>query len=179
MSVAANALRRGLTLTDDSGYELQSSAGREVQSQWTRGQRFLQGSANDWQPVIEPALLRIREECAAPGWDGEGSVPVLPKTILRAARLAEQLAGIVPIGTAPPDVVPESDGDISFSWHADGDRVYAVSLGVHDRLNFAGQFAERGSVHGWQPLRFESPRVLRESLGEIARHVARLTSGVS
>lgn len=179
MSVATHALRRGLSLADDSGYELQSSAGRTIQSLWTRGQNFLHGSANDWQPVIEPALLRIRAECAAPGWDGDGSAPVLPETIARAKRVAGQLANIVPIGTPPPDVVPESDGEISLSWYGDGDRVYAISVGTHDRVNFAGQFAAKGSIHGWQPLRFDSRSDLHESLADIARHIARFDAAAS
>lgn len=137
------------------------------------------GSANDWRPVIAPALERIRAACGLPGWDGQGSQPVSPKALLRAARAAEYLADLVPIGTPPPDVVPEGDGEISFSWHADGNRVYAFSIGAHDKVNFAGQFGEQGTAHGWQPLRFDSRGVDQETLAEIAKQIARLSAGAS
>jgi hypothetical protein len=179
MSVAAHALRRGVGLFDDPGYEPASDKGRSVQSLWTEGQHILGGSANDWRPVIAPMLVRIRTECAAPGWDGDGSQAVSPRTLLRAARVVEFLANLVPIGTPPPDVVPESDGEISFSWHADSNRVYALSIGAHDKVNFAGQFGEQGSTHGWQPLRFDSRGVDQETLAEIARQIVRLSAGAS
>lgn len=176
MSVAAHALRRGFDWPDEAGYQPASTNGARLQLLWAEERNFLRGSANDWWPVVAPALMRIRAECRAAGWDGAGSVAVSIKALQQATGVAECLADLVPVGTPPPDIVPEADGEISFSWHGDANRVFAISVGAHDKINFAWQFAEEGSVHGWQPVRFDSRKSLHESLAEIARHIGRLAA---
>ena len=179
MSVAVQALRRGFRFPEEPGYELASDTGRTLQSRWTRERNFLHHTANDWWPVIMPALQSIRAGCAAHAWDGAGSVAVSPITIKNATRLAECLAPLVPIGTPPPDIAPEGDGEIAFSWYGDEGRLFAMSVGPHDKVNYAGQFGEEGADHGWKPLRFESGKTFHETLAEIAHFIARVSASAA
>lgn len=81
---------------------------------------------------------------------------------------------MLPKGTPIPDTVPEPDGEIGVSWIADADHMFSLSIGAHDKINFAGQFGQEGSIHGWHPVDPTSNWTLGGSLEEVVRQIKRL-----
>jgi hypothetical protein len=155
-------------------YEPVSEGSRAIQQLSANNANYRRGSATDWSPIVEAALLSIRRECAQRDWDGEDTLPVTDRTIGIAATLIECLFTMLPRGTPAPDIVPEPDGEICITWAVDRDRVFSMSVGAHRKINFSGQFGKEGSVHGWQPIDPTSRSVLEKSLQDVARQVARL-----
>jgi len=160
--------RKGLHLVGLNDYEPVSDDGSgTIRQMW-------QGSASDWFPIVEAALLGIRNECSRVGWDGEDSLPITDRTIDVADKLTECLFTLLPRGTPAPDLIPEPDGEICMSWSIDAERVFSVSVGAHGKMNFAGQFGEEGAFHAWQPIDAKNRASLEESLQDVARYVGRL-----
>jgi hypothetical protein len=88
--------------------------------------------------------------------------------------IVDVLYRMVPAGTPPPDIVPESDGEISLTWTIDTSRIFSLSVGAHGKMNFAGQFGTEGGVHGWKPLDASSQSALQTCLSEISRYLEKL-----
>ena len=165
---------RGLHLIGQEDYEPVSDGGQAIRRMWTKDSNYRQGSASDWAPIIEAALLGIRNGCGRVGWDGDGALPVSDCTIDVAGKLTECLFTMLRRGAPAPDLIPESDGEICISWSIDANRVFSVSVGAHGKMNFAGQFGTEGALHAWQPLDPRNRAFLEESLQDVARYVDRL-----
>lgn len=158
----------------DLSYEPVTTDSREIQRAWAHERNYLRGSASDWLPVVEAALRGIQADCAKANWDGSGACPVAVETISLAAEIAKTLFAILPRSTPAPDIIPEADGEICMSWSGSAYRLFSFSIGAHSRINYAGQFENSGSVHGWQPIDATTHDDLNESLQEIVRHIRRL-----
>lgn len=165
---------RGSSRTWDIDYEPVTDDSREIQRTWAHERNYLQGSASDWLPTTEAALRGIRNDCSKANWDGSGANPVSDHTISLTAKVTETLFTMLPRGTPGPDLIPEADGELCMSWSIDADRLFSLSIGAHDKINFAGQFGKEGSIHGWQPIDATNRYGLEESLQEVARHIGRL-----
>ena len=63
--------------------------------------------------------------------------------------LIRRLAAVIPALPAP-ELIAEDDGDYCIDWSVDATRIFSISVGAHGKINFAGQFGEHGSMHGWQ-----------------------------
>lgn len=157
----------------DNDYEPVTDDSREIQRTWAQERNYLQGSASDWLPTTEAALRGIRNDCSKANWDGSGASPVNDQTIGLTASITETLFTMLPRGTPAPELIPEFDGEICISWSVDTDRLFALSVGEHGKINFAGQFGKEGSIHGWQPIDATNRYSLEESLQEVARHISR------
>jgi hypothetical protein len=82
------------------------------------------------------AILQIRalaQECAEPGWDGDGAEPISQA----AASLAVDLIRALPDGVALPEFAPEPDGSISLDWIQSRSRLLSLSAGPGSRLAYA------------------------------------------
>lgn len=158
----------------DIAYEPVTDDSREIQRTWAQKRNYLEGSASDWLPTIEAVLRGIRNDCRKDNWDGSGANPVTDRTISLTGEIAETLFTMLPRGMPAPDLIPESDGEICISWSVDTDRLFALSVGEHSKINFAGQFGKEGSIHGWQPIDAATCYSLEESLQEVARYIGRL-----
>lgn len=134
----------------------------------------MRGSASDWLPAVEAVLRYIRTDCAEASWDGSGALPVSDRTINLAANIVKVLFTMLPNGTPAPDIIPEVDGELCASWSVDDYRLFSLSVGAHGRINFAGQFGQEGSIHGWHPIDTTTNDSLEESLQEVARQIRRL-----
>lgn len=165
---------RGLHLIWQEDYEPVSNGGQAIRRMWTQDSNNRRGSASDWSPTIQAALLGIRNECVRAGWDGDGALPVSDRTIDIAAKLTECLFTMLRRGTPAPDLIPESDGEICISWSIDADREFSVSVGAHGKMNFAGQFGTEGALHAWQPIDPRNRASLEKSLQDVARYVDRI-----
>jgi hypothetical protein len=125
----------------------------------------------DWLPLVTAALTEIRAECADENWDGEASKPVTAATLTLATTVASTLFASLPQDTPAPDVVPEADGDVCFTWRADDEHVLSVSIGEHGNASYAAQIGREGGSHGWTPLGTVEGETLDHSLREIAAHI--------
>lgn len=166
--------RGGLHLIGHEDYEPVSDGGQTIRRMWAQDRNYRRGSASDWFPIIEAALLGIRNGCGRVGWDGDDALAVSDRTIDVTAKLTECLFTLLPRGTPAPDLIPEPDGEICISWSVDADRVFSVSVGAHGKMNFAGQFGKEGALHAWQPIDSKDRVSLEESLQDVARYVGRL-----
>lgn len=155
-------------------YEPITDSSREIQRAWAQKRNYLQGSASDWFPTTEAALGNIKKECGRTDWDGSGAIPVSNQVINLAAKIAESLFTMLPRGTPAPDLIPEADGEICLSWSVDSGRLFSLSVGAHDKINFAGQFGKEGGIHAWQPIDATSRSSLEKSLQDAARYIGRL-----
>ena len=172
MSIAFR--RRDLHLIWQEDYQPVSDGSQTIRRMWAQGRDYRRGSASDWSPIIEAALVGIRNGCGQVGWDGDGALPVSDRTIDVAAKVTDCLFALLPKDTPAPDLVPEPDGEICISWSIDADRMFSVSVGAHGKINFAGQFGAEGALHAWQPIDPKNRASLEESLQDVARCVGRL-----
>lgn len=172
MSCAIAVPRLQFGASDD--YEPVSD-GSQILSGLIDGVRnVLRGTAADWLPTALASLEEIRATCRrvahAPV---DGSVNI-EGALDNAEQVLERLFVLLPKGTPAPDLIPEEDGELCISWSVGSGQVFALSVGAHDKINFAGQFGKRGGVHAWQPIDRSSPSALDASLQEAVCHVAKL-----
>lgn len=78
-------------------------------------------------------LNRLASECAEPGWDGGGAIPIDPVALHYAGCVIRALPYDVPI----PEFAPEPDGSISLDWLPSRHRMFSLSVGRSDRLSYA------------------------------------------
>jgi len=104
----------------------------------------LPGSASDWFPTVDAAFRGIRSESKNADWDGQGAFAITDQVIAIAEKVVGALFALLPKGTPAPDVVPEADGEICISWSVDASRMFSLSIGEHEKVNFAGQFGREG-----------------------------------
>lgn len=155
-------------------YEPVSEGSKIISRKWAQERNYLRGSASDWLPTVDAAFRSIRDECQQPGWDGSGSLVISDRVLALTKNVVGALFTLVPKGIPAPDVIPEADGEICLHWVVDRERELSISIGAHGKINFAGQFAQEGGIHGWQRVNTTSSTGLDRSLQEIAKYVARL-----
>ena len=172
--VSTSALR----LISNDDYEPASQDGRSIQQTWDQQWNYLSNSAADWAPTVSAALRAIREISSSPNWDGEGATPIADLTLRLTEMVVAALFRLLPKGTPSPDLIPEPDGEICVSWTVDLTHIFSLSIGAQGKINFAGQFGNEGSVHGWQPIDAKSSLAIEASLADVVRYIIRL-QGVS
>jgi hypothetical protein len=96
-------------------------------------------AAQNWEPQIAAAAAAIKADCSVADWDGEQAAPVSSEALELARRVAILFHCFVPGNTPAPELLPEADGEVSLSWTRDRDRMFAVSIGNHNKLNYAGR----------------------------------------
>jgi hypothetical protein len=102
---------------------------------------------DDWSARIDSALSEIRAECSVDGWDGEGGTAITEATLELSREIAFLLHASAAAGTPPPELVPESDGELALSWTRTPEMVFSVSIGAHGFLNYAGTLSEGVEAH--------------------------------
>lgn len=133
-------------------------------------------SALDWAPSITASLEEIQKNCSVPGWDGEDALAITGKVRILAESVARSLYAILPNGTPKPELLPEADGEICLSWELGDGRIFSISLGEHNKMNYAGQLGRKGAVHGWQPIDVSNPWSFHTALKEVAQYIIKLYS---
>ena len=161
-------------LIGDYDYEPISDGSKVISRRWAQERNYLEGSASDWLPTVDAAFRSIRDQCQQAGWDGPGSLAISERAIAITEKVVVSLFTLVPKGIPVPDVIPEGDGEICLHWVVDTEQEFSVSIGMHGKINFAGQFGAEGGIHGWQRVDTTSTAALDRSLQEIAKYVARL-----
>jgi hypothetical protein len=100
-------------------------------------------------------LYQVLKECGRSNWDGYGAESVLFETYEKAKRFAQAL----PFGIPVPEVSAEPDGEITFEWFATPARVFSVSVGPNNELNYAGLFGA-SRTYGTEVFHDEIPEVV-------------------
>lgn len=81
---------------------------------------------------------------------------------------AKHFVTALPVGTPPPEISAEPDGEITFEWYAAPTRVFWISVRSNNELTYAGLFGE-SRAYGKEVFRYKVPEV-------ILRHVKSVTS---
>lgn len=100
-------------------------------------------------------LYQVVKECGRSNWDAYGAQSVLFETYEKAKRFAHSL----PLGIPVPEVSAEPDGEITFEWFAAPARVFSVSVGPNNELNYAGLFGA-SRTYGTEVFHDEIPEVI-------------------
>lgn len=161
-------------LSGDYDYEAISPSRQQVLREWNKQKDYLRGSASDWLPTIRSALKAIHDHCGKPDWAGHGEAVVSDEVISNAEKIVMTLFTLAQAGTAVPDVVPEADGEICVSWTQNDARTFSLSIGKCGKINFAGQFGDQGSIHGWRPIDTSNQNALESALREISEYLESL-----
>lgn len=78
-------------------------------------------------------LMQMAEECAAPGWDGDGAAAIQEDVVRRASAFIRA----IPEGTPLPEISPAPDGSILLDWALSKHRLFSLIVGESDRLAYA------------------------------------------
>lgn len=84
-------------------------------------------------PDLFADLLRLRDECAKNGWDGEDAEPVLAQTVQEMARLLRVLPNTNPM----PTLGVEPDGHLTIEWYKSPRRLISISMSPDGFLHYA------------------------------------------
>jgi hypothetical protein len=161
MNIELTASGGALSLGTTSGA---SEAARFVAEQLKQGLRRLMGSNSlglDRSRTLEE-LYTLANECAAPDWDGFGSSPVIPETVLAASVFVEAL----PIGIPMPVVSAEPDGQVTFEWYRSPRRVLSVSISPEGEIHYAALLGTSKS-YGTEPFFGEVPQVILQIIHRV------------
>ncbi len=109
-------------------------------------------------------LYEVLEQCGRSDWDGYGAKPVLFDSYERARRFIRSL----PFGIPVPEVSAEPDGEITLEWFVAPTRVFSVSVGRDNELNYAGLFGA-SRTYGTEVFHDEIPEV-------VLSHIKRVVS---
>ncbi len=116
------------------------------------------------------ATMVLFEACAnatKENWNGPGTSPIS----LLGYRNAERFVKVLPPWAPVPEIAVYPDGQIEFEWYAGQGRVFAVTVGDSDILNYAGLYGAR-TVHG-------THRFVEEFPAEIQTRLMQLGSGIA
>jgi hypothetical protein len=114
--------------------------------------------------MVQRNLHELIEECGRSNWDGYRAQPVLFNSYEKAKRFVRSL----PFGIPVPEVSAEPDGEITLEWFATPTRVFSVSVGPDNELNYAGLFGA-SSTYGTEVFHDEIPEV-------VLSHIKRVVS---
>jgi hypothetical protein len=137
-------------------------------------QQALSYSAMDWLPTIAARLEEIRKECSMQNWDGEDAQAITAEVLSVVESIVRSFHITMPRNIPAPDLIPENDGEVCLSWDLADGRSFSISVGLHGKMNYAGQLGKKGVVHGWQPIDISDHRAFRETIQEVARQIVKL-----
>ena len=78
-------------------------------------------------------LWNLVDECAEPGWDGNGAEPISRAAAERAVEFVRAL----PEDIEMPEFAPEPDGCISLDWIRAKSKLISLSIGAGEKIAYA------------------------------------------
>jgi len=120
--------------------------------------------AIDWHQVVYAQIEELMRDCSVDNWDGYGARAVLRSAKENVQRFVELLPSDIP----EPSVVVDPDGHIALCWDFGRDRIFTISVGETEVATYAGLLGKGVKRHGQEPFREDVPKVLLESIREIA-----------
>ena len=107
-------------------------------------------------------LNNIYEDCGQPDWDGYGAKPIDIETYHESLRFIDYLPKDIPC----PELTPEPDGEVSFEWFKNNQRIFSVSIGRNGELSYAGLYGII-KAHGTEFLGDELPKTIIENIRRV------------
>lgn len=89
-------------------------------------------------------VIDAYRSCSRQDWDGRGAVPLSRTACIEAIRFLQNVSIFYPI----PEIVPNSDGDISLEWYRRPHYLFAVTFAGIGKIYFAGLFGKGNRQHG-------------------------------
>jgi len=120
-------------------------------------------TATDWRTLTRALIEEVALECQSPGWDGYAAQPISMNAKADAQRLVDSL----PFGLAPPDTIPDPDGEIALSWDLGPGHVFTVSIGASGTVSYAGLLGGGVKRHGMEPFKATVPKAILEAIEEL------------
>lgn len=151
--------------TDDM---VHSAVGKAISQANERQRQMRNGSFwfDPWQRrELKASLRSLSNECAAPDWDGEGSVAVQPLAVDHALGFIDAL----PMGYAEPDPGIDPDGEVSLSWIGKKGHRLSLSIGPTGRISYAYRIGPR-RLNGTEWLGDNIPDELLKFIGTFPIH---------
>jgi len=84
-------------------------------------------------------LAKVREAYATSDWDNENALPVNNSSVNLANALLESL----PIGTSPPSIGADPDGQVSIEWYRSPRRIITISVDPEGKLHYGVLLGQR------------------------------------
>lgn len=78
-------------------------------------------------------LDNLYKECSVKNWDGYGAEPLCKE--LR--EVVEKFLNLLPNNIPDPDIIPDTDGEISLDWYREKNTIFSISIGKNNQLNYA------------------------------------------
>jgi hypothetical protein len=139
-------------------------AARFVAGQVQKNRRHLQSSyvlGLESRGVVDE-LFAVAGAAHEAGWDGYGADPVSQEVFGHAYRFVESL----PLGTQPPVVTAEPDGDLAFEWYVSPRRTLSVSVSPEGDLHYSALFGLNKTC-GTEVFLGEAPNAILELIRRV------------
>jgi hypothetical protein len=107
-------------------------------------------------------LYQVYKECLKPNWDGYDALPVTEI----AYNLARQFIVALPLGTPPPSLGADPDGEITVEWHHSPRRTLSVSVNPDGKLDYAALLGT-SRVYGTEVFYGEVPKKIVDLIYEV------------
>lgn len=78
-------------------------------------------------------IWALANECAEPGWDGDGALPLNRLAVFKAIAFIR----VLPDGVPLPEFASDPDGSISLDWIQSRSHLFSLSIGTSNRLAYA------------------------------------------
>jgi hypothetical protein len=108
-------------------------------------------------------LCEIAERCHVKNWDGYEAEAVPRDVILQAFRFSRSL----PSYLAPPEILPETDGEIEFEWYGGKQRLVSVSVGEAGTLTYVARFGSAGKMYGTESFQTKVPPIILTAIQRV------------
>lgn len=99
-----------------------------------------------WRADLRSRIAEIYHERRKHGWDGYDADPIRQD----ALNSAFTLVALLPEEVNKPDIVPESNGRISFEWQGEPGNIVSVEVG-NNKLVYASVIDAEIKRHGQEP----------------------------
>lgn len=107
-------------------------------------------------------LYTVAEGCRKPNWDGQGAAAVSEESYRSAYRFLEAL----PLGTLPPSVGVEPDGEMTLEWYHSSRRIVSISFSKAGELHYAALLGA-SKAYGTEPFFGEVPKVIVDLISRV------------
>jgi hypothetical protein len=141
-----------------------SSTASYVSEQLEEGRRHLLDSHSlgmGTNAVMEK-LYELAESCRLENWDGQGAIAVGQETFRQAYRFIEAL----PLGSIPPSLGVEPDGQITLEWYKSTRKTLSISISPEGDLHYSA-IVGLSKSYGTEAFFGEIPKPIFELLNRV------------
>jgi len=118
-----------------------------------------------WKGYLCDRAKELEDACSKPGWDGYDATPVSSEAVARALLLIELLPEWIQL----PELAPSPEGEISFEWYSERDRILSVTP-QKGLLIYAAVLGPDHTQYGKAPVRDSWPDEVLAVLSQFFSH---------